>query len=437
MFSLSVANACRHQVNSFLRKKYKTLDEAEDDLGINYFSGGLEQNTACDVAQKSSGATPSTPGASREVLTPLSPIFSHSPHHDASKPTCYGDVVAKLLELMSTMTSKFISALMQTLFWQYMSALYGDEIKKFVPSDFVDLCCKGIHVLNKNGKDNILYYLAKGLGTPRADESGPSLPIDRMPFGLLSYNIRYFALDAVNKVKADPDYMQWESTMFSNFGHKWVCLQRGPGFAYGALGEDRVSEESSEVEVHGTNTVTDDSSGSILQQAWQESFGDDGCISPDTAFDPFDAANQETMNLNISLPPDGSTDNESTCTPSQDVSFLWARLSGQDKEQVAAGDSPTEIEEMHGVRPQPRQFPKKHCDPMKAKVNVAGHSVRTIQRHIQATAFTRDTNIQVCNSEFFISIIFLKQSICLWPYAPLGAIKIYVDLFEQLFIHYL
>lgn len=50
---------------------------------------------------------------------------------------------------------------------------------------------------------------------------------------------------------------------------------------------------------------------------------------------------------------------------------------------------------MYDVRPQPRQSPKKHCDPMKAKVNVAGHSVRTIQRHIQATAFTSDTNVQV------------------------------------------
>ena len=35
--------------------------------------------------------------------------------------------------------------------------------------------------------------------------------------------------------------------------------------------------------------------------------------------------------------------------PSEDVSFLWARLSGQDKEQVVAGDNPTEIEEMHGL----------------------------------------------------------------------------------------
>ena len=87
--SLSEANACRHQVNSFLRKKYKTLNEAEDDLGINYFSGGLGQNTACDAAEISTGATPSTPAASCEVQTPLSPIFSHSPLRDASKLTCY------------------------------------------------------------------------------------------------------------------------------------------------------------------------------------------------------------------------------------------------------------------------------------------------------------------------------------------------------------
>ena len=86
--SLSEANACRHQFNSFLRKKYKTLDEAEDDLGINYFSGGLGQNTACDAAETSTGATPSTPAAPCEVQTPLSPIFSHSPHHDARKQRC-------------------------------------------------------------------------------------------------------------------------------------------------------------------------------------------------------------------------------------------------------------------------------------------------------------------------------------------------------------
>ena len=180
------------------------MEEAEDDLGINYFSGGLEQNAACETAQPAPGKTPSTPTASRECQTPLSPVFSDSPHYTSSEQTCYGDVVTKLLKLLSTMTGKFSSAVMQTLFWYYLFSQYGDVLKKFVPSDFVDLCCKGIHVLYQNEKDNILYYLAKGLGTSRADGTGPRLPIDRMPFGLLSYNIRYFALDYVNKVKADP-----------------------------------------------------------------------------------------------------------------------------------------------------------------------------------------------------------------------------------------
>ena len=118
-FSLSLSLKQMHvdiKSTPSCEKKYKTLDEAEDDLGINYFSGGLGQNTACDAAETSTGATPSTPAAPCEVQTPLSPIFSHSPHRDARKPTCYGDVVAKLLELMPTMTSKFLSDLMQTLF---------------------------------------------------------------------------------------------------------------------------------------------------------------------------------------------------------------------------------------------------------------------------------------------------------------------------------
>lgn len=88
-----------------------------------------------------------------------------------------------------------------------MFVFYDDEIKKFVLLDFVDFCCKGIYVLNKNGKDNILYYLVKGFGIFWVDESGFCLFIDRMLFGFLSYNICYFVLDVVNKVKVDFDYI--------------------------------------------------------------------------------------------------------------------------------------------------------------------------------------------------------------------------------------
>ena len=60
---------------------------------------------------------------------------------------------------------------------------------------------------------------------------------------------------------------------------------------------------------------------------------------------------------------------------------------------------------MHGVQPQPRH-PKKQVDPMKEKVNVAGHSARMIQRHIQATASTSDTSVQVYSRRNFFQNLY-------------------------------
>ena len=99
-FLSTAANACRHHVNSFLKKNYKTLDEAEDDLGVNYFSAGLEEDASCNTAQSSPENAPSTPAASHEFPTPLSPVFSHSPYHNASEQTCYGDVISNLIKLL-------------------------------------------------------------------------------------------------------------------------------------------------------------------------------------------------------------------------------------------------------------------------------------------------------------------------------------------------
>jgi len=60
------------------------------------------------------------------------------------------------------------------------------------------------------------------------------------------------------------------------------------------------------------------------------------------------------------------------------------------------GDTFEIIEKLHGVRPQPRKQTKKTVDPLRAKIDIAGPSLRTTQRHIQATPFTKDSHIQVC-----------------------------------------
>ena len=59
--------------------------------------------------------------------------------------------------------------------------------------------------------------------------------------------------------------------MFSNFGHKWICLQRGSGFAYDKdEGQDLSISQSSSLPVCEPDSSS--SSPGILQQAWQETF---------------------------------------------------------------------------------------------------------------------------------------------------------------------
>ena len=58
------------------------------------------------------------------------------------------------------------------------------------------------------------------------------MPLDRMPFGLLPYNIRFFASNRTNALGHEEHYGSWLDTMFSQFGHKWLCLHRGPAWQY-------------------------------------------------------------------------------------------------------------------------------------------------------------------------------------------------------------
>ena len=82
-------------------------------------------------------------------------------------------------------------------------------------------------VLKSAGKENIIYLLTKALGEQRCD-GGPRMPIDRMPFGLIEYNTKFFTLDYASNLHASPDYLECQTTMFAHFGHKWDKLHCGP-----------------------------------------------------------------------------------------------------------------------------------------------------------------------------------------------------------------
>ena len=61
-----------------------------------------------------------------------------------------------------------------------------------VPPDFLELSLKAMAHLQKSGRSNILFGLAKGLGIQRDDGSDSLIPTNRMPMGLLEYVINFY-----------------------------------------------------------------------------------------------------------------------------------------------------------------------------------------------------------------------------------------------------
>ena len=71
-----------------------------------------------------------------------------------------------------------------------------------VPEDFLSYASNAMSRLRHSQRTNVLYNLAKGIGTLRADNSDSRLPTKRMPMGLIEYTASFFASDDLHKVYA-------------------------------------------------------------------------------------------------------------------------------------------------------------------------------------------------------------------------------------------
>ena len=69
---------------------------------------------------------------------------------------------------------------------------------KVPPADFVELAVKGMERSYGAGRSNVIYLLAKALGTVRPDGSDSLLPVSRMPMGLLEYIVNFFTASSTN-----------------------------------------------------------------------------------------------------------------------------------------------------------------------------------------------------------------------------------------------
>lgn len=81
-----------------------------------------------------------------------------------------------------------------------LSALFAD-VGSF-PSDFLYLAVQAMDHLKASGRSNVLYSLAKALGTMRPDGSDSLMPAKVMPMGLIEYTVNFFIATSVQKVRA-------------------------------------------------------------------------------------------------------------------------------------------------------------------------------------------------------------------------------------------
>ena len=86
--------------------------------------------------------------------------------------------------------------LLSRLFSSYTSR----ELELSVPDDFVALAVKAMMQLKDNNRSNVLYNMAKAIGTIRKDGSDSRFPIKRMPMGLVEYIASFFAADNLQSV---------------------------------------------------------------------------------------------------------------------------------------------------------------------------------------------------------------------------------------------
>ena len=69
-----------------------------------------------------------------------------------------------------------------------------------VPEDFLSLAIKAMSKLKCSGRTNVLYSIAKGIGTPRENGDNSRLPTKRMPMGMIEYVANFVVASTIQEI---------------------------------------------------------------------------------------------------------------------------------------------------------------------------------------------------------------------------------------------
>ena len=363
----------------YLKRKFKTIDEAEEELKVDYFDDGLGAVSMCSTPQaKTSGH-----------VEAMSPVFRSSPLNVNS-----GAIIQEIVLSFHKLSKHQRLQLVEEQFFQFIHQdVNPDFTRAFVPNDFCGLVAKGMDTLLKAKKDNLLYSLGKCFGQFRQDGVTPRLPLDRMPFGLIAHNIAFFSSNNCSRLQAPDDYKSWMETMYARFGQSWAALHLGPMWSYVDVTPQEDSDESIvnvlavALEESGITDLCDENS-STHEESQRDSTGilspEDSCVTSYVCESPTPTVNADLPELQLqnesqqsseeiqisSTPLSGQSrsDLSSTSLSGDDQSFstLWANLTAQEIEELNDAEvSYQDVEEMHGMHPKQHARPSVERDPLK------------------------------------------------------------------------
>lgn len=174
-------HACRTRVIAKLAKQFASPADAEHHYFATSSSGDqVSANPSTSESTLSCVNTPATSasellpcGATQDPLSTCLTAINKAPPEDCIK-------------IVSRMFSKCLS---------------DKGVMMSMPEDFLHFVILALKNLHANQRSNILYSLAKRVGTMRSDGSDTLFPLKRMPAGLVEYCVNFSVANSIVKVQ--------------------------------------------------------------------------------------------------------------------------------------------------------------------------------------------------------------------------------------------
>lgn len=185
----------RGRVSTFLRAHYKTLEEAEEAYHLTLSDCLADLTVAGPKPRKK------TPAVHEHVSKESSNNGNQS---DVIEGSLSSLTSTQVLEALSSINDENLKQIADASFLK-LALRVGIDTN---PGNFATLSVQAMKLLQSHGKNNLLYKFAYCIATTRPGSEEALFPFNRMPFGLVEYQIEFFSCTNIIQVGYFCIYLQ-------------------------------------------------------------------------------------------------------------------------------------------------------------------------------------------------------------------------------------